>query len=210
MPNDTPTTEQGSAADQGAALLALQNQEVTSLADWVRPNQNPKIVGFVIELPSGNRVRMTRGVDLLTMIKEGRIPNPLADVINEMINKRGETDAPKVAELPIETLQQLLQFVDKLTEEVILEPKLASKPYPSEEGADTWVCPEGYGCVQELLTVDDRFFIFGVALGGAANLKQFREQQEAALANLSNGDPVQSAPSGSPLSLRPLPGVVSR
>ena len=154
------------------------------------------------------------------MLKDGRIPNPLATIINEMVAKKGQANIRADEMAPAE-LYEMLKLVDDVVSRAVLEPLVAVAPQkyllePDEDGSPKlnperleWVCPEGHLPTDEI-TWEDRLFIFGVALGGATDLETFRAQQASAMAVVSDVSdvPVQAQPT--PVRPGPLPGVVSR
>lgn len=158
----------------------MPESQCTPVSEW----RATVIEGFPIQLPSGKIARLRRTLDLLELIKAGKIPNPLADSINQMITSAGKFEIDK---LPQEAVPQLLEMVDSMVPRIFVFPKVYLPPTGS--GFD-WLPedPEGIS----LLHVDlrDRMFAFGFAQGGPATLEPFRPEPAEAVADSTDGEPV--------------------
>lgn len=157
--------------------------------------------GFLTQLPSGNWARVTRSDFFLTMIKENRLPNPLAQVVSDMIKNKGQIDQDaSLEEMATDSIPSLLGFMDEVAMAVMLEPRVEQRPTPQLTGdvehdaqeqarCKAWSPSEG---VIELtaLTFEDRAFLFRVALGGATDLESFRAEQAALVAASQHGPSV--------------------
>ena len=148
--------------------------------------------GFVTSLPSGNVVRMTRTLDLPELLATGRIPNPLASVVKEMMSK-GITEFPPTEDL--DTVEQLMELLNATFCKAVLEPRF-THPGPrkhSEEmdsylaRVEAWQAPEGSVAVYNVL-LQDKLFVFAVAQGAAADLARFREQPGSDIFSLPAGE----------------------
>lgn len=176
--------------------------EVTSAAAWKRP-----IKSFVVELPSGNTARIIRKLNFFNMLKEGRIPNNLAEIINGMIADKRAGNGADTTRIGTDDVGELLKFIDVMLVDIMVEPRFVLAPEGFEAKVE-WTCPAD-AITSEDLTDEDKFYLFGVALGGATDLEQFRAEQREIMATASNG--VEVLPDAKPVSRsgRPLPGVVS-
>lgn len=206
------------------AGLADQKLVPTSPSAWKRTGQEPvpEEDGFIAELPSGNVVRMTRTLDMPILLKTGKIPNPLAGIVQNMIDTRS-TVFP-VDQTDQKVLMQLLDLLNETAVRAIIEPPfdMPAKRQKGEsaekymERLEDWQ-PEftelgrqqhakaikedpdhAEGpcfCERKIsawdMTMEDRFFVFAVAQGAAADLASFREEQERALAVLQAGEGVR-------------------
>ncbi len=199
MPNDT-----------SKKTGAPKDLSVTPVDGWKIPSRQGPVdlvedAGFVTELPSGNVVKMKRSLDLGLMLASGRIPNPLAGVVQTMIDDKA-TVWPKDAAADSQLNQQLLDTVRETTIACVIEPPFAGpEPRNKVRGGDgnmisetaeeyqerinAWVCPEGF---INIFYVDltDQMFIFSVAQGAAADLARFREEQKLAVADVLAGEGV--------------------
>lgn len=185
-------------------LTEQEEKTATPAGAWKRPN-DPQ--GFIVELPSGNFARVIRSVNFFTMLKENRIPNPVAEVINSMIEDKKAGQEPDQSKVDVNAATELLKFIDTLLVDVMIEPRFIIPPATFEEKVD-WVCPEGFITPADM-SDDDKFYLFTVAVGGATDLEQFRAEQRAAMAIASDVAEVQSEAKPVSRSGRPLPGVVS-
>jgi hypothetical protein len=167
----------------------------TSAEEWMSDG----VEGLVIDLPSGKTVRCKRTMDMLTLLKAGKIPNPLAGVMQSMID-RGQT-MPSMEDLDPGSIIEMLKMIDETVVDAVTEPKFIAPPQPTEEeDGDTykarlkvWGSEMHEGRVPlTKLSLEDRMFIFAFAQGFAADLKTFREQQEDGMASMADVSKAQA------------------
>lgn len=155
--------------------------------------------GFLVTLPSGNRAKVRRTLDLPVLLKAGKIPNPLAGIIQRMI----DTGDPSIdtSNMTPKALQQLLDLLDSTVERVMIQPRV-SRPLgqqPTEdwdqylERIQDWE-PEPDTISVFDVEMNDKLFLFSLAQGAAADLESFRDEQTAALGAVQAGTSVGSAP----------------
>lgn len=216
MPNDRPLGEG----------LADQNLTPTAPSAWKKATDvtapEAEAEGFIAELPSGNVVKMTRTLDMPILLKTGRIPNPLAGIVQKMMDTRS-AQFPQEASDPA-VLMQLLDLLNETAVRAIISPPFDA-PAKREKGETAEAYQErlegwqpsftdvgqkqhlasikededhGNGpcfCERKVsvwdMTMDDRFFVFAVAQGAAADLASFREQQSSLVAGLQAGSGVR-------------------
>lgn len=162
--------------------------KVTSAEEWDVEE------GQLLQLPSGKVIRARRSMDLIHLLKAGKIPNPLGPLVQRMIDSGG-SDTPQMKELGMEGLSAMMAMVDDCVLRVVIEPKVVPAP-PMDEGET----PEDYmqrvagwrpddrslvGINQ--IDLDDRMYIFLFAQGMASDLESFREEQKAAMASPQDG-----------------------
>lgn len=156
----------------------LQQHEPTPSDQW----KSPRKAGFVIELPSGNFARVKRTMSMIELIKNGKIPNPLGAVVNEMIEK-GEL-ALNLAKLDMEARMQAIDLVDQTVVNAMVEPRVIIPP--ENVNPEIFQAPPGAISINDL-TFEDRLFISEVAQGGATDLTRFRTAQNELMERLRNG-----------------------
>jgi hypothetical protein len=184
--------------------------EPTPVDQWIRPTagapstESAVVEGFITDLPSGNRVMMARNMDMTSMLAAGRIPNPLAGVVQKMIDDRS-VEFPQEANPQIN--QQLLALVADTVISCVISPPIAGPPARGKakdnigkfipESAEEyhqriqeWECPEGFLSIFDIDT-EDQMFIFAVAQGAAADVATFRKQSKFALADVPDGEGVR-------------------
>lgn len=151
----------------------------TSVSEW----RSKPVEGFVVALPSGKSVKMRRTLDMFELLRQGRIPNPLAGAVRKMMDGGNKNiDVSAIAQDP-KALEQFLDMLNSAVARAILEPKVVM----TEDGNP----PEDALDVTEI-DLDDRMFIFMVAQGGATDLEQFRNQQDEFMATAQDGQGVPS------------------
>jgi hypothetical protein len=164
-----------------------QAQVPTSAAAW----RSARKQGFLVTLPSGQTVKIRRTLDLFERLRDGRIPNPLAGIVVEMIeNKREQVDMSK---LDGTSLGQMLALIDDTITKMMIEPQVVLEPVDAPLG---WEAPEGFISTSDI-EIDDKMFLFNVAQGGTADLATFRAQAAAFMGSVPDGDGVHDAAVGS-------------
>lgn len=166
----------------------------TSAQEWGRKIEE----GAVHELPSGNFARVRRTLDLLVMLRAGKIPNPLAGIVRSMIQTQ-KADFP-LDKMDEQTLSQLLDLLDNNAAAAMVDPKVEVPPRRNEGEADEdynvrfekWDVERlGRGALSAWqLDVQDKLYLMGLSQGRVVDLQSFREEQERAMAGLSLGSDV--------------------
>lgn len=170
-----PDSEQDASTDQqGEGEVALEDLPIPETPTTKSAWKSPRKEGFMVTLPSGNAARLRRTLDLITLMKVGKIPNPLMAIVNDMITGKRKTITPK--DLPEGQMIELLKLVDQCIPGIFLEPKVATPPKdldPAE--AANWE-PEGDDTIAlSDLEQNDRMFAFAFAQGGPRELSRFRQ-----------------------------------
>lgn len=188
--------------------------QVTTGSTWKGAGKE----GQIIELPSGNHLRVRRTMDLLHLLKAGRIPSPLKGIVQKMVDRGG--GVPEMTDMDGDQIAAMLRLVDDTVLRAVTEPRVLAAPEPGKNADGTPIeLPEGQDeessedyqiRVQEWLAQDhgeavllpwieleDRMFIFVFSQGFAADLATFRSEQAAGMAALSDGTAV-SVPSVEP------------
>lgn len=170
---------------------SVEEKQVTTAGSW----KGAASEGVVVELPSGNIVRVKRTMDLLHLLKAGRIPNPLSGMVQRMVDNKEANIA--LEDLDPESIKQMLLLVDETVLKCVMEPVVEKEPDPEpDEDAAAYQArlrawkPAPDNIALGWIDLEDRMFIFTFAQGFAADLASFREEQEAAMAQLRDGKAV--------------------
>lgn len=156
--------------------------------------------GFVVQLPTGNVVRMRRSVDFWTMLKHDRIPNPLGEVLREHIQAMGKKELV-MEDLDPQAIPQLLAFVDEIDSGCVLEPRWEMPYVPIDDSstekqrAREWQPSEGALSIEEVDLLD-KYYVFRVAIGGAADMASFLAESKQAMAGTQYGQDLREGSSG--------------
>lgn len=156
----------------------------------------------MLELPSGNVVEARRTMSLLRLVQEGQIPNPLRGIVMRMVTS-GSMEMPKDAQTDMRLMSQFAEFLDSIAIDTVVTPRI-SRPAPRgkvKNEAGNFVNPqetedEYYERLQDwtpdegtlsvfLMDANDKMFLFIFAQGGAADAKEFREEQAKSLESVS-------------------------
>lgn len=137
--------------------------------------------GFLVKCPSGLVVKMRRTLDLFVLLKTGRIPNPLGSMVQSMMDK-GAVDMGELSSVSGAAMQQFLAMMDDCVVKAVISPKIVLVSGDQEMPEDALDITE--------VDPDDRMFIYSVAQGGAADLAKFRDEQNAVMASLPDGQGV--------------------
>lgn len=173
----------------------------TRVEDWGVASKTPS---KVMELPSGHTARVKQTLNILRVVQEGQIPNPLRGIVMRMITT-GSMEMPAESERDIALMRQFADFLDMVAVETMMEPpvdrpvprgKLTdaqgryTNPNETEDEyfarCDTWQPKEGHLSVFAL-DANDKMFLFIASQGAAADAKQFREIQEQSLDGVEAG-----------------------
>lgn len=127
--------------------------QITSASDFRKKSRKELVEGELVELPSGNVVRLARP-SLANMIKDGRIPSSLIPAA--MGTVQGAT--PQNAQ----ELKKSIEVIDSVLIHSFVEPKLV-KENPSDDEIEL-----------ADLSDNDRAAAFSYVQGGVALLKKFR------------------------------------
>lgn len=159
---------------------------VTDAKSWKKKEEKK---GYELPLPSGNVCLVTRpGPEVF--LKQGGVPNGLLGIVLPLLEEAQEKGkqgdgAPLPDEAMVELqkaitadpakLADMFEMVDNITVQCVLEPLVSPAP------------PKGTARDPELLYVDevdfeDKIFIFQFAVGGTADLEQFRSGTQALVA----------------------------
>lgn len=188
--------------------------QVTSAAEWGAKKEEPVEDGILVPLPSGNVVRVRRTMDMMALLRAGRIPNPLAGIVQKMIDT-GNVDLAgamkKTGPESAKASQQLLDLLDGTWMNAVMEPAFDA-PVPrgqlKDEGGklikpqetqdeymlrlEGWQPKEGKVSIFDV-KMDDKMYVFGISQGAAVDLARFRAEQDAALDLVHADAPVPSS-----------------
>lgn len=175
------TASNGSTATPEAIPYRPVFEEVTTPDQWVSPRR----VGFPVRLPSGNVARVKRVMSILEMLKNGKIPNPLASHL-EAWTSQGRS-AFNIADLDEGAQIQAIDFINGVVMDAVTMPKVVV--IPEGESEFSFEAPQGSITIEDL-SWEDRLFIYQVAQGGVASVEQFRQVQEKYVESLQASEGV--------------------
>lgn len=132
----------------------------------------------IIDVPSGNKARVRR-VSLDVVVKTGRLPNILMPMIQAGMQGR----QPNATDLKPEMMPAFMELIDIICLDACEEPRLY--PAPGEEGER----------LPDRLYVDevdfaDKMAVYEYAVGGAAALESFRDEQSGDVESVSDVEDV--------------------
>lgn len=139
----------------------------TPPSEWRKVRQE----GFIIQLPSGKWARIKRTLSLLTAMRNGSIPNPLAKRVEKLIS--GEQRALRADNMTEEEFEALKVLINEETLEIWVEPKVYE--VPDGENPMTWNPDDPNGVSITDISWEDRSFAYSFAQGGPASLDRFSE-----------------------------------
>lgn len=154
--------------------------------------------GFVATLPSGNIVRMRRTLDLPVLLKTGKIPNPLAPIIQRMMDEQLTEFPPEANNRQV--MEQLLELLDATVVECFIEPKV-SRPLPKGEDPkigpketdeqfnarmQNWSPEPGTLSIFQIEPLD-KMYVWQIAQGAAASLARFLSSTASSVGDLQDG-----------------------
>jgi hypothetical protein len=155
--------------------------DTTPVQQW---KKDAGTLGEPVELPSG-KTAIIKAAGMEAFLKSGMIPNSLMSVISNSLKKaqRGEEvsgedfNMEEMMDDPAK-INDILQLVDNVAIASFQEPTVHDVP-PHPEPDDDPTLPR-FSRRPDILYVDevgmdDKFFVFSVAVGGTKDLERFRE-----------------------------------
>lgn len=149
---------------------------VTTASQW--KNQ---VKAHPVQVPSGNTCLM-RKVGLQVFVSQGMIPNSLMPIVQAAITKGQPPSQKDLEKLPSETLMNdMIDLIDKVTLFCVMEPRVHSVPIDDNRQIIPIGDPRRHSDVLYVDEVDleDKMFIFNVAVGGTTDLERFRQESSA-------------------------------
>lgn len=164
--------------------------KITPISQW-KSNTG---IGQVIELPSGNFVKLRRTMNLTTLLSSGKIPNPLADIVRGMIST-GKTEM-NIGELDKDAAMQFAVLVHEQIQEIFIKPKVQARPDDwDDDEHGVWI-PDADAMDINMLSFEDQMYAFTWAQGAATDLATFRTRAIESMATVQHGEGVEQDPSG--------------
>lgn len=173
------TAAKKTAARSGnpAKRATAQPQAVSSISDFKKRRG-----GTIISLPSGLAMKVRR-VDIQAFLQRGEIPNSLLPLVTEALKQGQEVDPSSLitnedGEADMTKVSEIIELMKEIAIESSLDPKLHHVPENDDDRED------------DLLYIDDidetdLSFLYQYAMGGTADLEQFREELESDVASLA-------------------------
>lgn len=167
---------------------------VTSASEWLDEQQ-----GQLIELPSGKVVRVIMP-GMQAFLRADIIPNELMPIVLRAIDEQKPMSQSEAEELQQDPgmLLKLSDAFDKIFAFCVIEPKFELAPTAEDvekwnaEHPDEQVRGEAELRVDGTLYtdrvhMDDKSFVFNVAVGGTRDLEEFRRESAAQVAAIQAG-----------------------
>lgn len=164
---------------------------VTPASEWLE-----ELEGQLLELPSGKVVRVIMP-GIQAFLKADIIPNELMPIVLKAIDDHTPMSESEVEELQRDPdmLLKLVDAFDKIYVYCVTEPQFEMPPNAEDVKAYNEKHPdEPVEQPDELrvegtlyadrVNMDDKSFVFNVAVGGTRDLEQFRAESAAQLASL--------------------------
>lgn len=154
----------------------------------------------LVRLPSGNRVKMRRP-GMLKFLEAGFLPDPLAEVIKKEIGQRtGKVESSDLLKTiaggeNLEMLKEMMRATDRIAAFCVTEPTVVW--HEREVKLDDGSVVEGsYEDIPDderdpeivytdEMELEDKMFIFQLAVGGSSDLSRFRQATGALVGDLS-------------------------
>lgn len=145
--------------------------------------------GTPVEVPSGNTC-LVQNPGMQVFMEQGFIPNSLLAIVQESM-ETGNAPNLTTEDLDMEKMKDMLTFMDAVVCFCVLEPKVLPVPkYDDGTLQPLHERDEDQLYVDEV-DMEDKSFIFQLAMGGTRDLERFRQEQAAAMASLSAGEELE-------------------
>jgi hypothetical protein len=176
-------------APRKAQPAAAAPTQVTAASAWKKSSE--VVTGHLVTLPSGNVARLRRTLNLPTLLRTGKIPNPLAGYVNDAIKTRNPSVQPKQEDQ--EAIVQMVQLIQGQIPIIFLEPKVQVEPGDWDVNTQgVWEPDEDAINILDL-DPEDAMFAFAFAQGGPADVARFREEQAKVVASMADEQGVEGA-----------------
>ena len=183
------TTKPRKTPVKKSAPAAAAPTQVTAASAWSKPAEI--VEGHLLTLPSGNVARLRRTLNLPHLLRKGKIPNPLAAQVEQMISSKKPVVQP--SEDDKELLLQMIELIHSQLPKIFVEPRIELEPDEwDEDEQGQWQPSEGAIAI-EWLAPEDAMFAFSFAQGGPAEVARFREQSQKIVADMANEPAVEGA-----------------
>lgn len=152
----------------------------TPASEWRKPREE----GYLVELPSGHRARLGP-VDLSQMLLDGRIPDLLTPFVTQMLYEGvNEEDLEKQfsPEAVLDRAGETMELINRVCSASFLDPRVVQ-----EDPGDGEILIED-------VSIDDRSYVFSLAIYGARALESFRVGQESPVEPVRDGEDDDVAP----------------
>lgn len=173
----------GNPAKRAAAKKAATPIAVTPTAEWF-----VGVEGRLLELPSGRVVRV-RMPGMQAFLRANLIPNDLLPIVMASINpddpKAANDDDLKALQKDPKMLIKLSDSMDDIFRYCVTEPQFQPIPTNDTNEPDETLKEKGVLYV-DLVDLEDKTYIFNVAVGGTRDLETFRSEQRAGVARLQS------------------------
>jgi hypothetical protein len=141
--------------------------QATPASEWRKPREE----GYLVELPSGRMARLGQ-VDLSSLLLKGDIPDFLTPTVSELLFGTVTEEQFNEDFSPEQMLARgkgYLEFINAICKASFIEPRIAN----GSPG-------EGEIAIEDV-PLDDRSFVFSIAIHGVEVLRSFRVGQEEAV-----------------------------
>lgn len=160
------------------------SNRVTAKDQW-------KKKGEEVDVPSG-KVALCRRVSPDIFLRKGVLPNALMPLVKEAL-KTGKAPDLEEADIKIDDVEDVLKMYDHVVKHIVIEPKLTLPPEKDEHGEEVEERDPDKLYTDEV-DFEDKVFLFNWAVGGTADVEQFRKESQENVGALRSGEDVEHAP----------------
>lgn len=168
----------------------FEDKDITPASQWKHSDEQ----GFVIELPSGNFAKCRRTMNLPTLLKSGKIPNPLGDMIRDMI-AQGKSDI-QLQPTDTDLMEQTVDLVNSQMPYIWIAPRVEQCPPTWNVDKQGIWNPSAGALDVNNIDFQDKFYVWSWAQGAALDVARFRERASQGMADLQHEQGVEQDPGG--------------
>lgn len=191
---------------------AVRNRKPATASEWRKKNEDAN--AFIVELPSGIDVKIKRpGME--AFLSAGLLPDTMAAEIKrqmELAKGKPPSQVDKVMDkeqiaalLESSEIVEIMEAMNRVMAHCIVEPKVAwhMREVVDEDGQIIWEDDKHTRPLTEYIPEDerdedvvytdeidqeDKNFVFQFAVGGSSDLTRFRQESEAVVEALADGE----------------------
>lgn len=177
MPEDTNVT--GDVKDVASSPVEVDNKPlvITDPDEWLE--ENPDSDTEIVALPSGKVVKLKKVIDLRSMIRAGRVPNMMVDMVLGHV-EQDKPKTPKTKDQKQQDAVELFEFMDRIVVDSVVEPRVVIPPTVKKKidgqvmviDDPEWIRPKGTWSIRQF-DMSDIAFVNAFVGSGASEFEQF-------------------------------------
>jgi len=152
----------------------MPTTQATPAREWRKPREE----GYLIELPSGHLARIGP-VDLSRLLVDGDVPDLLTPLVTQLVFEGVDEDKLEASFSPEQLMDRsgdAMRLINAICHAAFIDPRIVE----ADPGEDEILIED--------VSLDDRSFVFSIAIYGAQILRSFRVGQGEDVESVRDGE----------------------